>query len=468
VLLVASALVPARAELVVNGGFEDGQGPAEPFGSVVLAPGSTALPGWEVINGNVAWLWVFRGVGFARPELSRLINLRIDQQFGGIRQTIATVPGSEYRLSFSLGGGLSRPGAVAVSAGTSQKRFLSPPSVTISSWGRYELAFVATDTATTIEIVGTYGVHVLLDDVSVAGPTADQVGLEALTLRTSEVPGCRNVLATVTLTTPASPGGLFVSIGDTLEAADTPVRVRIREGETSKTFAIKTTAVTKRQTGVVSATLGSTTLTQPLAIRPIGPKALRLAPRVVAGTQPVDGLVELECPAQPNPITVNIVGDDESVARPVATAVVVPQGLQSVAVDLVTSLVEVRMPTTIVASANGIARSARLAVTPPLSVSARRLTFDDQAVGTASSALTATLTNEAAVPIRIDEIGLAGRHSASFELAENCPETLAAGASCTISVRFAPLAVAPTSARVVVATSATLAPLVIWLSGTGI
>jgi hypothetical protein len=232
-------------------------------GNVVLAPGSTALQGWEVINGNVAWLWVFRGVGFERPELSRLINLRIDQQFGGIRQTIATVPGSEFRLSFSLGGGLSRPGAVTVSAGTSQRRFLSPPSVTISSWGRYELAFVAADTATTIEIVGTYGVHVLLDDVSVAGPTADQVGLEA---------------------------------------ADAPVGVKIREGEASKTFAIKTTAVSKRQAGVVSATLGSTTLTQPLAIRPIGPKALRLAPRVVAGTQPVDGLVELECPAQPTGI----------------------------------------------------------------------------------------------------------------------------------------------------------------------
>jgi hypothetical protein len=272
----------------------------------------------------------------------------------------------------------------------------------------------------------------------------------------------------VTLTAPAPAGGVVVTLGDTLAAATAPASVKLLEGATSKNFTIKTVAVDARQSGTVSATLGSTTLSQTLALRPMGMLSVSLAPTKVVGTQPVAGTAKLECKAGPGPVTVNLASSQPAVAQPVAPAVVVSQGLQSASFDVTTSKVLAKATASISGTANGITRSKTLTVTPAAVVSPTALRFGSVVVGTTSAPLNATLTNAGAVAIAIDSISVTGTSSSWFPMTENCPASLAPGTSCTIAVRFQPLAAASRSAKVSIASNATEAPVTVTVSGTGV
>ena len=67
-------------------------------------------------------------------------------------------------------------------------------------------------------------------------------------------------------------------------------------------------------------------------------------------------------------------------------------------------------------------------------VSPTSLSFGNQKVGTVSASKTVILTNTAEVPLAITGISITGE----FEVTNNCPSTLAAGATCTLGVKFAP------------------------------
>jgi hypothetical protein len=65
-------------------------------------------------------------------------------------------------------------------------------------------------------------------------------------------------------------------------------------------------------------------------------------------------------------------------------------------------------------------------------------------------------------------ISLAGTSAKYFAQTNNCPATLAAGASCTIDVTFAPTVAGSKSAQLRIATSAKSTALSVTLSGTGV
>jgi hypothetical protein len=68
----------------------------------------------------------------------------------------------------------------------------------------------------------------------------------------------------------------------------------------------------------------------------------------------------------------------------------------------------------------------------------------------------------------VDGINVTGTAASWFAQTNNCPATLAAGASCTVSATFTPLSAANKSAKLNIATSATETPLSVTLSGTGV
>ena len=108
-------------------------------------------------------------------------------------------------------------------------------------------------------------------------PYGGALQLQSLTLKSAEVAGCKSVSGKVTRSAPAPAGGVVVTLADTLAAATPPATVKLLEGATYKSFTVKTVAVDARQTGTLSATLGSTTLSQPLDLRPIGDNLAALA-----------------------------------------------------------------------------------------------------------------------------------------------------------------------------------------------
>jgi uncharacterized repeat protein (TIGR01451 family) len=103
-------------------------------------------------------------------------------------------------------------------------------------------------------------------------------------------------------------------------------------------------------------------------------------------------------------------------------------------------------------------------VTASLSLSPSSLTFSAQPTGTTSGAQAATVTNSGGVAVAINSITVTG----NFSVTHNCPASLGIGASCTVNVRFAPLATGPLAGTVNIANSTPASPAVINLLGTGV
>ena len=115
---------------------------------------------------------------------------------------------------------------------------------------------------------------------------------------------------------------------------------------------------------------------------------------------------------------------------------------------------------------NGTTASA-----PAVSPSPTSLSFGHQQVNTTSEVRTVTLTNSGNAALTIESIGLSGPHSSDFAQSNTCPSsssTLAAGASCTISVTFTPTAAGSRSANVTITDKASGSPQSVALSGTGV
>ena len=92
--------------------------------------------------------------------------------------------------------------------------------------------------------------------------------LKGLTLSTSAVGGCRNVIGTVTLTRTAPAGGVRVALKDTMSAASMPTSVTIPQGAISKNFTIRTTQVATTQRGIIGAIMNGNSFTKTLRISP--------------------------------------------------------------------------------------------------------------------------------------------------------------------------------------------------------
>jgi hypothetical protein len=103
----------------------------------------------------------------------------------------------------------------------------------------------------------------------------------------------------------------------------------------------------------------------------------------------------------------------------------------------------------------------------PVTLSPTSLSFGTVAVGSSSNPLPTTLTNHQKTPLAISSISIIGTNSADFSQTNNCPSSVAAGASCTFTVTFSPRAGGIRSGRLKVVDNAVNSPQSVTLSGTG-
>ncbi|MFC1411374.1 discoidin domain-containing protein [Streptacidiphilus sp. N1-12] len=105
-------------------------------------------------------------------------------------------------------------------------------------------------------------------------------------------------------------------------------------------------------------------------------------------------------------------------------------------------------------------------VTPPASVSASptSVDFGSQNTGTTSAARTVTLSNSGGSAATLSSVTASGDFARS---GGSCGSSLAAGASCTVGVVFAPTAAGARSGTLTVAGGSGQSPLTVALSGTG-
>ena len=120
------------------------------------------------------------------------------------------------------------------------------------------------------------------------------------------------------------------------------------------------------------------------------------------------------------------------------------------------------------ASAPLIVQSITMSVTnssgPVLTASPASLSFGSQAVGSASAAKTVTVTNTGTATATLSSVSA----GAPFAQTNTCGSSLAAGASCTVSVTFTPTAAGAATGSLSVASNAPGSPLTVALSGTGV
>jgi hypothetical protein len=120
-------------------------------------------------------------------------------------------------------------------------------------------------------------------------------------------------------------------------------------------------------------------------------------------------------------------------------------------------------PHTVDLSGNGL--TPQQAVLSPTT-----LTFPTQLAGTVSAPQTITVSNPGVAPLGITGISFANpwpAGSGSFAITNNCPKTLAAGASCTVSVIFSPVINSFISATLIVTDDASNSPQSALLTGVG-
>ncbi|HWO30719.1 MAG TPA: FG-GAP-like repeat-containing protein, partial [Candidatus Acidoferrum sp.] len=101
-------------------------------------------------------------------------------------------------------------------------------------------------------------------------------------------------------------------------------------------------------------------------------------------------------------------------------------------------------------------------------VSPTAVTFASQTVAGASAAQMVILSNTNSTALSISSITTSGVAGGDYQQSNNCGTSLAAGASCTISVTFTPQAAGTRAAAIQIANNAINSPQVVTLSGTGV
>jgi hypothetical protein len=104
---------------------------------------------------------------------------------------------------------------------------------------------------------------------------------------------------------------------------------------------------------------------------------------------------------------------------------------------------------------------------PAVTLSPSSLSFATQAITTASTAQSVTLSNGGNADLTGVSISLGGANAASFAQTNNCGSTVSAGKSCTINATFTPGSAGAFSATVNITDNAAGSPQSVALSGTG-
>jgi Protein of unknown function (DUF642)/PEP-CTERM motif len=184
--LVAATLTAgsAQADLIVNGSFDNTNGTFvdnTSQGGENILPGSNPIAGWT-ISGTSTVLWIntpntFAGIGQspgnASPFFLDLTGTTDSAPFASVSQTINTVAGNSYRLTFDLGSSTSwgiQDGITATAGGTSQTFTSTNPGGPgqANDWEIETLNFTATGSSTLISLVGDSGQsYIGLDNVDV-------------------------------------------------------------------------------------------------------------------------------------------------------------------------------------------------------------------------------------------------------------------------------------------------------------
>jgi len=234
-----------------------------------------------------------------------------------------------------------------------------PASVTIAAGALNQTFDIQTSPATvstSVVITATYaGVS------SGATLTLGKLSLQGLSLSAPSVVGGGSVGGIVSLTAPAPPGGVQLTLTSDSALASVPAVLSIAAGDTSQTFQVLThdSAAPVNVTITASLPYSASTRSTVLTVGRVGIQAVSLGIDHIPGGLPVTGTVMLSVSA---PVDMAVTLSSNSPVATVPPMVVVAAGTTSQTFDISTTAIPPTRTATITASSGSSSQSAQLTV----------------------------------------------------------------------------------------------------------
>jgi hypothetical protein len=308
-----------------------------------------------------------------------------------------------------------------------------------------------TSAAQTVTLANTGSAPLTISSIALTGANAgDFAESDNCPISPSVLAAGTSCSISVTFT-PTAGGSRSASLTVTDDAVTSPQTVSL-----SGTGTVPAPVVTLNPTSLTYSgqQVNTTSSVQTVTLSNSGTAALSISSISITGTNASDFAQTNNCPLSPNTLPVNGSCTISATFTPTAT------GSRSASISITDNAAD--SPESVTLSGTGTAAAVSLSPTS--------LTFGNQLLNTTSTAQPVTLTNSGTAPLTITSVSITGTNSGDFAQSNTCPlspNTLAAGAKCTISVSFTPTATGTRTASVSISDNAAGSPQTVALSGTG-
>lgn len=294
---------------------------------------------------------------------TRTITVLNSTSLTGVAVNPATVTGGTAATgTVTLSGSAPAGGVVVTLASNNTNAATVPASVTVAAGST-----TATFAVTTRAVAASAGVTITASYFGVnktAALTVQASALSALTVSPTSLTGGSSSTGTVTLNSPAAPGGAVVSLSNSnTNAATIPASVTVAAGSKTATFTIVTKAVITNTVVSITAASGGVSRSASLTVQAPALSALAVSPVSVRGGTASTGTVTLTGPAPTGGMAVTLASSNTNAATAPAS-VTVAAGAKTATFTIATKPVKVTTLVTISASHGGVSKSTNLTVTP--------------------------------------------------------------------------------------------------------
>jgi hypothetical protein len=216
------------------------------------------------------------------------------------------------------------------------------------------------DQPTAVTVSATYGLVTIAQTLTVLPPALATLSLT----RSTMIGACQTATAKVTLSGAAPAAGARVALTSTTGGVHVPAAVTVNPGATTASVTVTADAVHTLMNGVLRASFGGATKELALAVRPIFLTGVTLTPSTVTGGASTNGLATIECAAPAGGLAATLTSTNPTVAAPASGTLTIAAGATTGSFVVTTHPVAAATTLSIRAAANGVTKSAALAVKP--------------------------------------------------------------------------------------------------------
>jgi len=444
-----------------------GTGTAAPTYTVSLSPTSLAFASTAEGSITAAQVVTVKNTGTAAVTLtSETITGTYATSFLKSATTCGTTLAAAATCTVSVEFKPLAVGALTASLSIADNATGTPQTVALTGTGTAALTHTVSLSPTSVAFASTAEGSTTAAQVV----TVKNTGTAAVTLTSETITGtyatsflksattCGTTLAAAATCTvsvefkPLAVGALTASLSVADNATGTPQTVALTG--TGTAALTHTVSLSPTSVAFASTAEGSTTAAQVVTVKNTGTGAVTLTSETITGTYATSFLK-----------SATTCGTTLAAAASCTVSV----EFKPLAVGALTASLSVADNATGTPQTVALTGTGTAALTHTVSLSPTSVAFASTAEGSTTAAQVVTVKNTGTGAVTLTSETITGTYATSFlKSATTCGTTLAAAASCTVSVEFKPLAVGALTASLSVADNATGTPQTVALTGTGV